>query len=134
VKVSVAAVDEGNLDAQDQFVGIESGFAIANPEHPSIDRPLAARAAGHDPRVERQQDRQGVAGRRGVGDIAAERASVLDLGGSDGCRRLDEDRHVAATRLGAPNLRVCRQGSEAEHVTDDVNPAQLVEPPQVEHA
>ena len=78
------------------------------------DGPLAARRPSDDDRVRREQDRQRVAGRRGVGDVAAERAAVLDLGRADRRGRLDERRQVLAAERGAADLRVRRQRAEDE--------------------
>ena len=69
--------------AEDQLVGGQRRPPVGREERRRGDGPLAARAADDDLRVEREQDRQAVAGRRGGRDVAAEGAAVLDLGRPD---------------------------------------------------
>ena len=57
---------------------------------------------------------QRVAGRRGVGDVPAERAAVLDLGRTDGRGRFDERRQVLTAERRSADLRVGRQRPEHE--------------------
>ena len=72
-------------------------------------------------------------GRRGVGDVAAERAPVLDLGRPDRRGRLDQGRQQSSRQTAERRIvRVRRQGPERERVAVEGDPAQLVEPPQVE--
>ena len=96
--------------------GGQRRLAVGRPELVGRDDPLAARRAEHERRVGRQQDRQRVAGRRGVGDVAAERAAVLDLGRADRRGRLDQHGEMLATHRRAPDVRVRRQRAEAERV------------------
>ena len=84
------------------------------PERGGGHAPLAARPADVDDRFHREQDRERVAGRRGVGDVAADRRPVLDLGRADGRRRIDERRHELAAQGGLPDLSERRQRAEDE--------------------
>ena len=100
-------------DPEDQLVRRERRPAVGDPEVARRDRPLAARPADDDLRVEREQDRQRVAGRRGVGDVPAERPPVLDLGRADRRRGLDERRAGARGRRrtgGCPCTSSARRG------------------------
>ena len=75
--------------------------------------PLAAMAPDHDRRVHRQQHRQRVAGRRGVRDVAAERAAVLDLGRTDRSRlprQAPADAHGRGSIGGSPCTSSARRG------------------------
>ena len=55
--------------------------------------------------VERGQHRQGVAGGRGGGQVAADRAGVADLGRPDGAGRLGQGRAPARPGRGRPGRR-----------------------------
>ena len=131
-EAQLATGQQRDPDAQQQFVGRQRRLPVGRPELGGRDRPLAADGAQHERRVGGEQDRQRVTGRRGVGDVAAERPAVLDLGRTDRRGRLDQHGEMLATERRAPDLRVGRQGAEADRVALDRDPAQLVEPPQVE--
>ena len=85
-------------------------------------------------RIRGEQDRQRVAGRRGVRDVAAERAPVLDLGRTDRRGRLDQRRDVLAAQRGAADVGVRRQGARDEGIAVDGDAAQRIDRPQVDDA
>ena len=131
-EAQLATGQQRDPDAQQQLVGRQGRPPVGRPELGGRDRPLAADGAQHERRIGGEQDRQRVTGRRGVGDVAAERPAVLDLGRADRRGRLDQHGEMLAAERRAPDLRVRRQGAEGDRVAVDRDPAQLIEPPQVE--
>ena len=118
----------------EQLVGRQRRLPVGRPELGGRDRPLAARRAEHERRVGGEQDRQRVAGRRRVDDVAAERPAVLDLGRTDRRGRLDQHGEMLATQRRPADLGVGRQRAEADRVAVERDAAQRIEPPQVEDA
>ena len=98
-EADLAARRERDADPQDQLVRGERRPAVAGPE---VARPATVRSPRPLPSTNdaSSASRTGSVspGRRGVGDVAAERAAVLDLGRADRRGRLDERREVLAAR------------------------------------
>ena len=69
-----------------------------------------------------QQDRQRVAGRRGVDDVAADRAAVLDLRRADRRGRLGEGRQELGDDRRLADLGVGRQRADHERVASTAIP------------
>ena len=107
---------EREADLEDQLVRRQRRLPIRDEVVLRRDLALAPLPADEDHRVGREQDRQRVARGRGVGDVAADRAAVLDLCRADRRRRLDERRQVLAAQRRAADLRVRRPGAEHEPV------------------
>ena len=69
----------GTSIGDDQLVGAHDRLSIACVERVEGHAALAVHAAEKDRGLGHREHRQSVAGRRGVGDVAAERAAGLDL-------------------------------------------------------
>ena len=106
----LAAGRERDPDPQDELVRGEGRLPVARPEVAGRHRRARRGRAEDERRVHREQDRQRVAGRRGVGDVAAERPAVLDLGGADRRGRLDQRRGDARGRAPSGGSR-CRSSA-----------------------
>src|SRR5258708_22756083 len=78
--------------------------------------------------------RQRVAGRRRVGDVAPERPAVLDLEPPDLAGGGGEDRQPLSNERRADHLRVCRERADGEQAVPDLDPAQLVERPEIQES
>ena len=121
--------------AEDQLVAARapSGGSRSRSRRPGPSRSPRSEPSD-ERRVRGEQDRQRVAGRRGVGDVPAERAAVLDLRGADRRGRLDEGRNVLAADGRAPDVGVGRQRTERRALAVDGDPAERIDRPQVDEA
>ena len=132
-EASLSTNGQREPDPQQQLVRRQGRSPVGGPEGSRGHLALAADRTADQRRIEREQDRQGIARRRCVGGIAADRAPVLDLGGTDRGGRLDQGRQVLAAERRSPDFRVRRQRAEDDRVAIQGDPAELVEMPQVEH-
>src|SRR5262245_6639656 len=73
------AIDTRDLDRDNQFVRLAHARPIARVERRERNAPLGIRALENDHRTSGREHRKGIAGRRGIGDVAPERAAVLNL-------------------------------------------------------
>ncbi len=131
-EAELVAGGEPDPDAKQQLVGGERRLPVGSPELARRHDPFASDRAQHERRVRREQDRQGVAGRRGVHDVAADRPAVLDLCGADRRGRLDQHGEMLAAQRRSPDVRVGRQGAHHDLVALDGDAAQGVQAPQVD--
>ena len=133
-EAELPAGHQRDADAQQELVGCQRRPPVGGPERVRGDGPFPTCRADHERGVGGEQDRQRVPGGRGVDDVAAERPAVLDLGRADRRGRLDQPGEMLAADGRAADLRVGRQGTEADRVAIDGDAAQRVEPPQVDDA
>ncbi len=75
---------------------LKGRLAVAGMELGVGDLARPARSRRDDHGVQGEQDGQGITGRAGVGDVAADRGAVLDLPAADLTRRLGEGREGGA--------------------------------------
>ena len=122
----------GHLDRDDQLVGAHDGLPVARVERGEGHAALAVHAAEKDRGLGHRQDGQRVAGRRGVGDVAAQRAAVLDLRAADPPRGLGQDRQPAAHERRRDQLRVRGQGADHERLAAQTDPAEGSQALQIE--
>ena len=120
-------VEHGDPHRLDQLLGFEGVLLDARDEAVQGQLAGSARRPEDDGGVEGGEHRQGVAGRRGRGEVAAEGASVADLRGADGSSGLgecgQEDR-----KFPAPHLRIGQSGPEHEFIALQPPTAQFVDP------
>ena len=85
-------------------------------------------------RVVGGQHRKAIARRRGVDDVAAERAAVLNLHRANRARRRDQRGRVALRQRRANQLGVGHERADAQVIAFIANAAQLGDAPDVEKA
>src|SRR5262249_36559310 len=95
------------------------------------DLPLARRPSKYEPRAICEQRGGRVRRRRRVADVAAERTAVLDSHTPGLARRLHQHREGASDSSVAAQVGVRRERSDRDASVHLVDPAQLVEPPNV---
>ena len=110
-------------DRGHHFVRGQQGAAGAVDE--SIERETARPAPGgeFDFGVEDQQGRDAVGGRRGVAEIAGDRAAILDLDGADVARR-DLQRVESRRQIGPRDIAPRRRRADAHGVAFEAHAAQ----------
>ena len=118
-------------EGDDQLVGPADALAIAGIEGVEGHAPRAGCALQHDHRVGGSEHRQAVARRRGIRDVAAERAAILDLHAADLTRGGREHRQARAHERRSDEIGVRRERADEEDVAARLDGPQRVEPPQV---
>jgi len=88
------SLDGGNLNRGHQLVGVPHGRAIAGVEAVERHAPLATQALQHNHRVGRGENGKGIARGRRVGDVSAERSTILDLHAADFLRGRHQHRQL----------------------------------------
>ena len=89
-----AGLEQRNRNLLDDLVLRERGLAIGEDEIVRLHLSRAAFRAQRNRRIERHQAGNGVADRRGIGDIGGERADIADLARADPAHELGERREV----------------------------------------
>ena len=87
-----------DLERDDQLVRAADGLPVAGVERGERHPPRAAGAFQDDDGVGRGEHRQRIARRRGIGDVAADRAAVLNLHAADFARGGRQHRQAPAGR------------------------------------
>ena len=88
----------------------------------------------HHHRIRGGEDRQGVAGRRRVRDVAANRAAILDLNAADFARGRHQHRQLDADERGSDHVRERRERANRQRLAPRLDRPQRVEAPQIQEA
>ena len=125
---------EGKLHRLDEFPGGERRLLDSREHLPQGERPPSFGGGEDHPGFIHRQGREGVSRGGGVGDVPAESAAVLYLGGADDGAGLGEQGEMAQDEgmLAQPGVR--DQGSDARARLGEGYLLPLGKPREVEHA
>ena len=120
----------GEAEGENDFIGAGRNLAVVGPELLQRDFADAVEGGEEHPPAGDEEGGGGIAGGRGVGDIAAQRTAGLDLDGADCGGGGNQGGQVAVDGLGIAEESVGDAGADQDVIVTNLNFAQFREIPQ----
>ena len=122
----------GDMDRREDLAVGQRRREVGHEEVVGLDHPVAAGARDLEAGIEGQQDGRDLGGGIGVGRAAAERAAVADADVPDMTQRRGDERRPLAHVRRPLDVDVARGRADAQAVAVGGDPAQLVDPADVD--